>query len=208
MEHENAATAGKPWRYRPRSNIVFAAATALLVVVVIVAGVQAGDALQFLPWALALAAAGWAVFVRPAVVIDDDGVTLVNPFRSVQVPWAALINVTTRFAATLQTPGGNYAAWAAPGPGRHAVRSATNSDVRAVAGASAGPGQAIGLGDLPTAPSGLVAFQIRRRWRDLAESGALAAGEADATPVRITIAWPLVIVLVASLAAGVAVAVA
>ena len=41
----------------------------------------------------------------PSVVVHDGGITLENPFRSIEVPWAALVNVDTRFALTLVTPG-------------------------------------------------------------------------------------------------------
>lgn len=193
---------GGTWRYRPRSNVVFAVMTAAAAILVAVASIQGGEPGRFLPWAVALAAAGWAVFVRPAVIVDDDGVTLVNPLRTVQVPWTALINVTTKYAMTLYTPGGKYVAWAAPGPSRYAVRDATNTDVQAVARR----GEAIALGDLPTAPSGLVAYRVRQRWRHLVETGALEAGEADSTPVAVTIAWPPVIVLAAALVSGVVMA--
>lgn len=187
-----------PWRYRPRSNIVFAVAMAGAAVVTLVAGVQSGELVRFLPWVVAVAAAGWAAFVRPAVIVDAEGVTLVNPLRTIQVPWPALINVTTRYAMTLHTPTGKYAAWAAPGPGRYAVRDATNSDVLAVARR----GETIALGDLPTAPSGLAAFQVRRRWQVLVESDELLAGEADTTPVRVQVDWPLVTVLGAAVILG------
>ena len=37
---------------------------------------------------LLIAYLGWLLFWRPAVVVHDAGVTLENPFRSIDVPWA------------------------------------------------------------------------------------------------------------------------
>lgn len=189
------------WRYRPRSNTIFAILTGLVVLLVLWSGVQNTTVglLRAAAWALVLGTAGWVAFVRPMIQVDDDGVTLVNPLRTVVVPWAALIAVHTQFALTLRTPNGKYAAWAAPGPSRYAVRESTSSDVRAVAR----KGEAVALGDLPGAPSGLAARQVRTRWAALSESGELALGEADQTPVQISVAWGLGALLLASLVAAI-----
>lgn len=66
---------------------------------------------------LLIAYLGWLLFWRPAVVVHDTGVTIENPFRAITVPWAALVQVDTRYALTLVTPGRSYGAWAAPAPG-------------------------------------------------------------------------------------------
>ena len=52
---------------------------------------------------LLIAFLGWQLFWMPSVVVHDAGVTLENPFRSIKVPWAALVHVDTRFALTLVT---------------------------------------------------------------------------------------------------------
>lgn len=187
-----AVTSGS-WSYRSRSNAVFGAMAALVLIGWAWAALEAGGTalLLQLPWIAAAAVGTWLAFGRPHVTVHDDGVTLVNPLRTVEVPWAALIDVSTQFALTLRTPRGKYAAWAAPGPGRHAATQSVASDVTAVA---KGRG-AVAIGDLPTAPSGVVAFQVRTRWQRLVESGALEAGVADQVPVRVTIAWAWVAAL-------------
>jgi hypothetical protein len=75
-------------------------------------------------WLQALAAALWAVllgmlvvevFLRPAVSTTPEGVVLVNPFRTVVVPWAAVRGVETEYALQILTVGRSRASWAATG---------------------------------------------------------------------------------------------
>jgi hypothetical protein len=75
-------------------------------------------------WLPALAAALWAVligmlvvevFLRPAVSTTPEGVVLVNPFRTVVVPWAAVRGVETEYALQILTDGRRHTSWAATG---------------------------------------------------------------------------------------------
>ena len=67
---------------------------------------------------LALAAgACWALFWRPAIEVDDGGVRVVNPLRTIDLPWPSILAVDTKFALTLVSAYGRYTAWAAPAPG-------------------------------------------------------------------------------------------
>ena len=47
----------------------------------------------------------WAGLWRPFVDVTEIGVTLGNVLSTIEVPWAALIQVDTRYALTLMTPG-------------------------------------------------------------------------------------------------------
>jgi hypothetical protein len=69
-------------------------------------------------WLVAVGAVMWTVLWRPAVVVDADGVLLLNVLRDIRVPWAALEAVETRYALTLVTAAHTYASWAAGAPGR------------------------------------------------------------------------------------------
>ncbi|MFC7850617.1 PH domain-containing protein [Arthrobacter sp. NPDC057388] len=141
-------------------------------------------------WPLLLIAyLGWLLFWRPAVVIDDAGVTIENPFRAIRVPWAALVHVDTRYALTLVTPGKSYGAWAAPAPGIWGGRNARPEDLRGLPDSTYGPGNSVRPGDLKTTDSGQAAQLVRGRWQQLVESGLLDAGAADTTPVTVTFRW-------------------
>ena len=192
------------WTYRPRSSVPAFVATILVAAGLAFAQWVDGGAralLQALPFALAGAVAGWLVFGRPRVRVSDDGVHVDNPLASYDVPWAALVQVRTRFACTFVTPHRAVQAFAAPGPGRYTAAMATAVDLRA-----AGHDPRIGadIGDLPSAPSGQVARVVRQRWQALSESGALALGEADETPVTRRVDVRALVALVVLLALGVA----
>lgn len=130
---------------------------------------------------LAVAAIVWAVLWSPSVRIADDAVTISNVLREIQIPWAALIHVDTKFALTLHTPGHAYTATAAPAPGQLTGLNASRSQ-RSRAGSS---GSMVRPGDLPSTDSGQAAELVRERWTRLRDSGAIEAGVADSTIVRI-----------------------
>jgi Bacterial PH domain len=75
-------------------------------------------------WLVAATAALWGiviglliaeVFLRPAVSTTWEGVVLVNPFRTVVVPWAAVRGVETELALQILTDSGRRTSWAATG---------------------------------------------------------------------------------------------
>lgn len=172
--------------YRPRSRYVSTIASWA-----VIAGLTAargfedgtGAVLRALPLAIGLGLLAWLVFWHPRVEVSDEGVTMVNPLRTVTVPWAALINVETQYSLTLVTPHGRYRAWAAPGPGRHQVLTAGNDELTGMPRTARDARGAVAIGDLPGAPSGHVAGIVRRRWEHLAENEQLPIGVADDTPV-------------------------
>jgi hypothetical protein len=62
-----------------------------------------------------LAAVGWC----PALRVDDDGVTVVNPWRTTRLHWDQVTDVRMGWALTLTTrTGPAVACWACPGPRR------------------------------------------------------------------------------------------
>jgi hypothetical protein len=75
-------------------------------------------------WLAAVAAALWGIilaaliieaFLRPAVSTTGEGVVLVNPFRTVVVPWGAVRDVETELALQIITDQGRHTSWAATG---------------------------------------------------------------------------------------------
>jgi hypothetical protein len=68
--------------------------------------------------ALAVALAGAAVGVVPSVVVDDGGLTVVNPWTTLRIGWAHVRDVSMGWALTVTTDAGVHQAWAVPGPRR------------------------------------------------------------------------------------------
>jgi hypothetical protein len=150
-----------------------------IVVAVLSAGAlgwtAAGDpttALRYLPVFLLVPVATWALYGRPAVVISDSGVELRNVTRTVELPWPAIVRIDTKYALTLETAYGVFAAWAAPAPSRTAVLHATRSHVQHQPESAYYAG-GVRPGDLAGTASGDAAGYLRRRWEQLRDAGYL-----------------------------------
>lgn len=122
---------------------------------VVVVGLAVGGDLEILlRWGglvLLVAAVGWTVYWRPALHLTDAGLEVVNPLRSVDVPWAALDEVDGRYGVRLVLrDGATVDAWACPAP--HGVDRARGKDSEA-AGA------------------------VRTRWRRQQDSGTTGGAE-------------------------------
>lgn len=143
-----------------------------------------------LAWPLLLAGAGWLVFWAPHLRVDADGVVVRNVLRSVQVPWAALRAVETRFALTLCTDELECQVWAAPVPGRHAA-ARIGPDQLADLPASTYTGAGVRPGDALSTPSGQAGYLVRHHW------GAARAAGAPEPGSRAQVRWHLREVVVA-----------
>lgn len=165
--------------FRPMSGQVLTATVAALGAVVLVATLWVdgvGAALRTAPGTLLVVGAVWALFWRPYVRVDDDGVELGNVLRTVRVPWTALREVDTRFALTLHTRSGGrerrFTAWAAPSSGRRTGRRVIRRDLRDAP-------DAIRAGDAPDSLSGRAAALVRRTWSHWLET---AGQDRDGAP--------------------------
>lgn len=166
-----------------RFNRIVAVVVWALSAFMVGSAVVSGDArfASLYPAAALLGFFAWAALWRPYVAVGPKGVTLRNVTHVVETPWAALVQVDTRYALTLNTPAGRFAAWAAPAPGlvgslmarrRHGDREARAS------------GEALRSGDLIGTESGDAALVVREQWRSRLERGQVETGIADEVPVR------------------------
>jgi hypothetical protein len=190
--------------FRPRlsralaiSVVVLAAAAALVTVVQ-----QPETGLRHLPAFALGAVAVWAFFGRPAVIVSDGGVELRNVLRTVELPWPSIQRIDTKYALTLYTAFGVYAAWAAPAPSRTHVLKATQEDTRHLPQTSY-IGGGLRPGDLVGTASGDAAAHIRRRLEDLRDAGHLDAPRLERDKPRVR--WHLLPAIVTAALAAVAV---
>lgn len=116
-----------------------------------------------------------ALFWRPRIVIEEHGITIVNVFRTFEVPWPAIERIDTRFTLTLFTHGRRIPVWAAPSPGIRGAISIERADVRNLNETAYGPGNSVRPGDSISTPSGQVAFVLRQRWEALRDTGHLVS---------------------------------
>lgn len=143
------------------------------------------------PWLALVLWISWGMYWRPEVSVSDSGVRLVNVTRTIDVPWPALRSIDTKWALTLHTEWGRFRAWAAPAPGRSAMRREMRFDStvvtpigRRVPGM---PTNTVGRpADLTHADSGAAAALVNSRWQRIRSAGYLDTPviEHDRAPVR------------------------
>ena len=136
---------------------------------------------------LGIAAVAWALFLRPHVVLREDGVLLANVVADTSVPFAAVDEITHQWALELHdTAGRRHSAWAVPAK-RERVRRQQIDDFaettrrRGDAGATAQ-----GVAD--------EAQRALQRWR--LDGGELQGGLEAA---RTRLAWPAIVALGAAI---------
>jgi len=177
-------------QFRPRTSKTLAYIMWAIAVIALVSSLASGAAgLLGIPLALAVAFAGYWLFWFPKVMLDDDGVTLVNPVRTIAVPWAALVTVETKFALKLVTPARSYTAWAAPAPGVVGTFRAKPHDAHDLPSSSYGPGGSMRPGDLKNSDSGAAAYLVRTRWAALVEAGLLDVEQTETAAVGVRPNW-------------------
>ena len=158
----------------PRGTMITGVVGALCVIGLVTVLLEDGGlALRYLP-ALALpVVVVWALYARPAVIVSDAGVEVRNVTRTIVLPWPSIQRIDTKYALTLYTAYGAFAAWAAPAPGRMTTLSSGPDDLKHLPRSSY-IGGGVRPGDLTTSASGQAAAVIRRRWDELNEAGHLA----------------------------------
>lgn len=155
-----------------------------------------GSAPGLVATGIAIAVLSHVYFWRPHVRVRTSGVTVVNHWRTHEVPWAALVDVETRFDLTLVTTRGMIHARGAPSPGGFASLRAGSPRSRdalsrdpSLPGVSYGPGGTLRAGDRLDSDSGGVARVIRGHWQQLVDRNALDAVD---TEVRSRVDRPVV----------------
>ncbi len=161
-----------------------------------------GTSAEYLPLIAFVALLAWAGLWRPAVRIDEHAVTIVNVLSTVSIPWPALIDIETRYALTLVTPQGRFAATAAPAPGR--LASALSKRDLTRVNAQTGSTGSLRPGDLPNTDSGAAAYLVRDYWEKLVAQERIELGVADTTPVTRRWHWTVIGLCAALLIASVA----
>jgi hypothetical protein len=67
--------------------------------------------------------AAYLLFLKPYVLIFDEGIKIVNPTKEITATWDLIEEIETRYSMSIQISGETFYAWAAPAPsGRHSRR--------------------------------------------------------------------------------------
>jgi len=138
----------------------------------------------------------WLLFIKPKVLIFDEGITIVNPFITATIGWAEVDEIETRFGLTVYSGEAKVVAWAAPAPGRYRRRTVHKADVKGI-----NYDKDFGLrpGDLPSSHSGAAAHLARIRRvefeRATATTSAKRSGSVDKLGVALLGASLILLVL-------------
>jgi hypothetical protein len=100
---------------RQRSPLGLAAACGAtgLVLLVSIAWHWADDPQPlFVAWVLFFMALVWSLFVRPAILLDEEGVTLRNVVKDTHIPWVRMTDVEFRWNIKVFVGEKAYTAWA------------------------------------------------------------------------------------------------
>ncbi|MFF8266468.1 PH domain-containing protein [Streptomyces sp. NPDC016562] len=136
------------------------------------------------PW-IALATALLAVplivafTIRPAVFANDDRMRVRNPFRIIELPWAAVDAVRAGYSAEVLAEGSKYQLWSVPVSLRER-KKANRQRLKANRSQSA-PGE---RRVAPPEPQRASADRIVDQLQELAERGASRAGAQGSVRVR------------------------
>ena len=147
----------------------------------------------FASWVIFGLALVWAVFVRPAVLLEREGVTLRNIVRDVHIPWGMVSDAESRWSLKVLAGDRGYTAWAissqverpralsagglggfsngrpgeyaraAAGSSAHAPKVTAAAVARAIEAARQEYDEAVAHGALPAAPGA----QVRVTWAPL-----------------------------------------
>jgi hypothetical protein len=170
----SSINAPAPEVFRPHGSRILAAVLVVAALTGVVAVLATGGPRAW-PSTLPLLLVGyvaWLLFWYPKVVVEAAGVRLVNPLRTLLVPWNAVIDVDTKYSMTLVTPTRRYSAWAAPAPGVVAsLRDSRQSQREERRDGTGSVYKSIRPGDRPGTDSGNVAAVVRRRLDRMADAG-------------------------------------
>lgn len=125
-----------------------------------------------------------AFTIRPAVFANDDRMRVRNPFRIIELPWAAVDAVRAGYSAEVLAEGSKYQLWSVPVSLRERKRANRQFNRR---GGLTGRGLSApdeGAAATPGAPPRAKADQVVDELRELAERGASRAGAQGSVRVQ------------------------
>ena len=82
-----------------------------------------GDIVQIIGICGAGALGSYLIFLKPYVLIFDEGLKIVNPTKEITATWDLVEEIETKYSMSILVQDVTYYAWAAPAPsGRHSRR--------------------------------------------------------------------------------------
>lgn len=174
--------------FRPTSNLVLAVVVFAMCFMMMVANITQGnqrDILVTFFWVIAISTLAYLIFMRPKVILFDEGITIVNPFITVTAGWHMVEAIDAKYTMSILVGDKTIYAWAAPAPSRYHSRSIHESDIRGLGIENSGM---IRPGESPRSHSGAATYLARRRFSEFQSKGIIGAqGSVEINNAGITI---------------------
>ena len=108
----------------------------------------------------------YLLFLKPYVLLFDEGIKIVNPTKEITATWDLVEEIETKYSMSIHINDRTYYAWAAPAPsGRHSRRM-NKGDL------FPGADSARRVGDSLRSDSGVCAYMASLRRKNFAGTGA------------------------------------
>ncbi|MFM5905649.1 MAG: PH domain-containing protein [Micrococcales bacterium] len=149
--------------FRPLSNLALAGTVFLLAALYPIEPLIRQNWLGFAAATAVSATAvalSWIAFVRPKLIIDDVKITIVNPFRTVVIPYGKIEIIDSKYSLVITTENGKFSCWVAPAPSRYGGRGVIKADIRNLP-ITSGQDSQIRASDSPKSHSGQAAVLVR-----------------------------------------------
>ena len=108
--------------FRPRSNFVWAGTSLVLIILFAINSLMVipnNSQIAFeLLISLCLTATTYVIWIRPKLVLRDDSIEIVNPFKTELIRYADVLELETKWALHIIHSGGKTRVWVAPATGK------------------------------------------------------------------------------------------
>lgn len=108
--------------FRPRSNFVWAAVTYILITLFAANSISlvtsSFQTMLELIFCGILGVIAYLIWVKPKMVLKDEGIKVVNPLKTEWISYAKVLELETKWVLTITHTGGQTRVWVAPASGK------------------------------------------------------------------------------------------
>jgi hypothetical protein len=125
----------------------------------------------------------YVLFWVPLLVVGPAQVVIVNPTRTYEITWPAVLDIQTKWGLTLVTPKGKVNAWASPAQNRYSSLSRFSRDALGRPGMTSERAKRAATRP-PSSIAGLAPLMITKQWEEYRDRGLLGQVEGAGVVVR------------------------
>jgi hypothetical protein len=160
--------------FRPISGVISAYIAYTLITIMVIQSVLIGtlhEGLTAITWGALVGMCIYLVMHRPKIILFDEGITIINPFRKFTIGWDKVENIGAKYTLTISFGNRTINAWAAPASGRYSSRALHSSDVKGLGIEHNG---SVAAAHSPRSDSGAAIYRARMRYENFLARGSNA----------------------------------